>query len=189
MKFIDDEAGTRLIKTMLADPIIGEQEGVQLEPAYDFEDYRSRVNRYIIEHADSLTIYKLTHNKPMTTADYQELERILTQELGSKADYEREYQDTPFGLLVRKIAGLDHEAAMQVFSAFINEQLLNQAQINFVNKIIGYIEKNGYIEPIELSKPPFDRPTSVTRLFDAKTQQTIMDLIRQVRDNAAKAVM
>lgn len=29
-------------------------------------------------------------------ADYEELERILTQELGDSNDYKREYGDTPF---------------------------------------------------------------------------------------------
>ncbi len=31
-------------------------------------------------------------------------------------DYQREYQDTPFGLLVRKIAKLEYEAACAAFS-------------------------------------------------------------------------
>ena len=51
---------------------------------------------------------------------------MLTSELGSKEDYKREFGDTPFGVLIRKIAKLDHEAAMQAFSAFINDQSLNQ---------------------------------------------------------------
>ena len=59
---------------------------------------------------------------------------MLTSELGSKEDYKREFGDTPFGLLIRKIAKLDHEAAMQAFSAFINDQSLNQKQISFCKK-------------------------------------------------------
>jgi len=51
--------------------------------------------------------------------DYNELERVLTSELGSREDYVREFGDTPFGLLVRKIAKLDHDAAMQAFSDFV----------------------------------------------------------------------
>ena len=47
---------------------------------------------------------------------------IFTSELGSKEDYAREFKDTPFGLLVRKVAKLDHEAAMQAFSKFIKMQ-------------------------------------------------------------------
>mgnify|MGYP007094097333 FL=1 len=43
---------------------------------------------------------------------------------------------------------LDHDAAMQAFSAFINNQSLNQKQIAFVHKIINHIEKIGYMENI-----------------------------------------
>ena len=143
------------------------------------------MNRYVNEHGDTLAIYKLTHNIPLSMGDYQELERVLTQELGSREDYQREFGDTPFGLLVRKIAKLDHEAAMAAFSAFINDQSLNQKQIAFVHKIIIHIELNGYMENVsDLTKPPFDKPISFIKLFDAKTRSTLMDTINQVRDNA-----
>ena len=139
------------------------------------------------DHVNTLAIYKLTHNIPLAMGDYQELERVLTSELGSKEDYAREFGDTPFGLLIRKIAKLDHEAAMQAFSAFINDQSLNQKQIAFVNKIINHIELNGYMENVaELTKPPFDKPISFIKLFDAKTRTALMETINQVRENAVQ---
>ena len=119
--------------------------------------------------------------------DYQELERVLTSELGSKEDYKREFGDTPFGLLIRKIAKLDHDAAMQAFSSFINDQSLNQKQIAFVKKIINHIELNGYMENVsELTKPPFDKPVSFIKLFDAKTRTSLMATINQIRENAVQ---
>ena len=51
-------------------------------------------------------------------------------------DYHREFGDTPFGLMIRKIAKLDHEAAMAAFSSFINEENLNAQQIFFVQQVI-----------------------------------------------------
>lgn len=137
IRFLDEGGGApKRIVTKLTDPIIDSQEGIQLDPAYGFEDYRAKVNRYVNEHGDTLAIYKLTHNIPLAMGDYQELERVLTSELGSKEDYQREFGNTPFGLLIRKIAKLDHEAAMQAFSAFINDQSLSQNQIAFVYKVI-----------------------------------------------------
>ena len=52
--------------TRLTDPITDQQEGVQLGVAYSFEDYRDKVNRYVNEHGDTLAIYKLTHNIPLS---------------------------------------------------------------------------------------------------------------------------
>ena len=175
--------------TRLTDPIIGEQEGVQLEPPYDFEDYRAKVDRYVNENGNTLAIYKLTHNIPLSVGDYRELERVLTSELGSKEDYAREFGNTPFGLLVRKIAKLDHDAAMAAFSQFINDQSLSQKQITFVHKIINHIEQNGYMDSVTiLTKPPFDKPLSFTKLFDRKMQSEIMATINKVKDNAIVVV-
>ena len=190
IRFLDeDDGGQKRIITKLTDPIIDSQEGVQLDTAYDFEDYRAKVNRYVNEHGNTLAIYKLTHNIPLAAGDYQELERVLTSELGSKEDYKREFGDTPFGLLIRKIAKLDHEAAMQAFSAFINDQSLNQKQISFVKKIINHIELNGYMENVsELTKPPFDKPVSFIKLFDAKTRTALIATINQIRENAVQIV-
>jgi len=188
IKFIvDGGGGKQPIITHLTDPIVDQKEGEQLDPAYDFEDYRAKVNRYVNEHGNTLAIYKLTHNIQLSIGDYEELERVLTSELGSKEDYEREFGDTPFGLLIRKIAKLDHDAAMQAFSQFINDQSLNQKQIAFVYKIINHIEQNGYMESVAmLTKPPFDKPLSFTKLFDKKTQAALMNAINRVKANAVE---
>lgn len=188
IRFLDDGAHARKrVITRLTDPVIDQQEGVQLEPGYDFEDYRAKVNRYVNEHGNALAIYKLSHNIPLSRGDYRELERVLTEELGTKEDYAREFGNTPFGLLIRRIAKLDHEAAMQAFSAFINDQSLNQKQIAFVHKIIRHIEQNGYMEnATALTKPPFDKPVSFVKLFDTKTRSALLETIYQVRDNAVE---
>ena len=184
IKFLIDGEQRRIIYTNLADPILGIQEGVELEAAYDFEDYRLKVSRYVAEHGDSMAIHKLTHNIPLTALDYSELERVLTVELGSREDYAREYGETPFGLLIRRIAKLDHQAAMDAFSAFINDQSLNQQQIAFVRKVIQHVENSGYMEPAELRNPPFDKPLGFIKLFDAKRQKALIDAINQVKNNA-----
>lgn len=185
IKFLNEGGEKKNIITHLTDPIIEQQEGIQLDTAYDFEDYRAKVNRYVNEHGNTLAIYKLTHNIPLAHEDYQELERVLTSELGSKEDYKREFGKTPFGLLIRRIAKLDHDATMAAFSQFINDQSLNQKQITFLHKIINHIEQNGYIEsPAILTKPPFDKPLSFTRLFNKKMQAAIMKAIKQIKYNA-----
>ncbi len=173
------------IFTKLEDPVISSTEGQALGAAYDFADYRKKVNRYIEEHKEDPVIYKLNHNEPFMKADYEELERILTQELGNSDDYKREYGDTPFGLLVRKIAKLDHDSAMTAFSTFINDESLNQKQIEFILKIINHIENNGYIEDVKiLMKPPFDKPYSFIKMFDPKTRTALLQTIESIKNNA-----
>ena len=183
---VEGGEGQKPVYTALADPVLEQTEGKALDSGYDFGEYRERVNRYIMEHrSDTLAIHKLTQNIPLSRGDYTELEHIFTCELGSKEDYAREFRDTPFGLLVRKVAKLDHDAAMQAFSKFINDESLNAKQIAFVQKVIHYIEQNGYVESkAVLMKPPFDQPILFTRLFDGKTGSELMNTINSVKENA-----
>ncbi|WP_348620284.1 DEAD/DEAH box helicase family protein [Paenibacillus polymyxa] len=186
---IVDEDDGKFVYTNLSDTVLTVQEGLTLEEAYTFEDYRLKVNRYIETNCDHIVIHKLRNNVPLTAADYESLERIFTGELGTEDDYKREYKDTPFGLLVRKIAKLEIEAANQAFSEFINDQSLTQAQIVFVRRVIDYVVQNGYIDNVmELTKPPFDRPYSFFKLFDGSKQKQMIEAVNQIKDNAVKTV-
>lgn len=187
VKFIVDEGGRNPVYTNLADEILTVSEGKAMYQAYDFEDYKLKVNRYIEQNRDTLAIYKLRNNIPLTAFDYESLEKILTGELGTADDYKREYQGTPFGLLVRKIAKLEHEAAMVAFSEFINDESLSQVQIVFVKKVIDYIVQNGYIDNVaELTKPPFDKPQSFIKLFDGTKQKRLIETVTKIKENAVK---
>ena len=182
---VDGGRKKKPIITSLTDPIVESTEGMVLDPAYNFEDYRKKVSRYIADNADNDAIRKLTHNIPLTEEDYKELERIFTEELGNKDDYQREYGNTPFGFLVRRIAKLDHTAAMDAFSDFINDESLNQQQIDFIHKIITYIENNGYMDSfVELQKPPFDKPVNFIKLFDREKRNALVNRINQITQNA-----
>lgn len=189
IKFIADEGKKNVIYTNLSDNILAVKEGDALDSAYDFEDYRLKVNRYIEKNQDSLAIYKLRNNIPLTKKDCKNLEHILTGELGSKSDYEREFGSTPFGLLVRKVGKLEYDAAMKVFSEFINDQSLSQTQIVFVKKIVDYIVQNGYVENMaELMNPPFDKPVSFMKVFDKTKQKRIMNLVAEIKGNAVRII-
>jgi type I restriction enzyme R subunit len=186
MKFLDDESGHSIVTTTLTDLILESKDGLNLSPigTYEFEDYKKKVNRYVSEHGNVAAIHKLTHNIPLKSEDYEELERVLTQELGSQEDYKREFGDTPFGLMIRKIAKLDHAAVEQAFANFINDQSLNQSQIVFVRKVIAYVEQNGYMEDQEIAQSPFNYPFSFVKLFSTEQQRGLMFIIRQIKNNA-----
>ncbi|MGU3472835.1 DEAD/DEAH box helicase family protein [Paenibacillus sp. D51F] len=187
IKFIVDGVERPPIYTNLADEILTVNEGKAMYQAYDFEDYKRKVNRYIEQNRDTLAIYKLRNNIPLTALDYESLEKIFTGELGTAEDYKREFQDTPFGLLVRKIAKLEYEAAIVAFSEFINDESLSQAQIVFVKKVVDYIVQNGYIDSVaELIKPPFDKPQSFIKLFDGTKQKRLVEMVTKIKENAVK---
>lgn len=138
-------------------------------------------------HQDDLAIYKLRNNKPLTKKDLGTLERILWQELGTKSDYEKEYGDTPVSRLVRKIVGLDREAANEAFSKFLSEEKLNVVQIRYVKLIVDYIVANGMIEDNSvLMEEPFRSLGSIVSIFkeNMNDAQEIMNIIEQIKQNS-----
>lgn len=173
-----------IVITDLADEEIDRKSGIAMPVDDTLQNYRKKVNRYILDHTDYLAIYKLRHNKPLTKEEFSVLEGILTNELGTKEDYKREFQDTPLGILVRKVAKMEKEAIMQAFSKFINDQSLNQQQIVFIHKIIDNIEINGYIEPSALVKAPFDRPQTFIKMFNKDMQIALVQAINDLNNNA-----
>ena len=185
IQFIVGGGTKKLIFTDLEDVFAEPKAGETISDGYDFEDYKLKVNRYIEEHKDETAIFKLRNNMPLTPDDYQALTAILMKDLGNPEDYQREFGDTPLGLLVRKVAKMERDAAMRAFSSFINEQNLNQQQIVFVHKIVDYVVENGYIESIKvLMLPPFDKPQNFLRLFSDAERKRLMQIVDSIRDNA-----
>ena len=184
MRFIQAGPARRDVITHLDDLITGIEYGVEAMPGEDFADYRLKVERYLRECGNTLVVQKLHRNLPMTEYEFAELERIFTEKLGSADDYQRAYGDTPFGLLVRKLVKLDHDAAMEAFAGFINSQQLTEQQISFVRKVVDYVVENGYMEPAALAQPPFDRPQSFVRMFSTKQQMGLIAVIKKIKQNA-----
>jgi len=188
MKFAVTE-GRGIVYTNLEDKEVERVVGKEYDMETDFVNYRLKVNKYIEENKNNIAIHKLRNNIPLNEADYRILEKIFIGELGTKEDYENNFKDTPFGLLVRKVAKMERDAAMKAFSSFISEQKLNADQIVFVNKVIDYVEQNGYVESAsELIRPPFDKPQSFIKLFDSDKQKKFVSIINELKDNATKII-
>ena len=79
---------------------------------------------------------------------------------------------------------MDRGAALETFSDFINRHNLSQPQIVFVEKVIDYVVENGYLEPGDIMKPPFDKPQNFMKLFQGQEQREIYQLIVSIKDNA-----
>lgn len=185
IQLLYDGRKTKIIKTVLTDPIVETKEGEVLPIVQDFENYKKKVNRYIEENKDSLAIFKLTHNKPITDAELHELQNVFLKKLGNEADYKREFKDTPVGILVRNVAGMDKESVRDAFTSFINSQKLNQNQIVFVEKLIDYVCANGYVKTDEvLEKAPFDKPKTIYNIFEGPQLDEIFDIIDSFKRTA-----
>jgi len=159
--------------------------------ANDLKNYRKKVEFYLKEHKDELAIYKLRNNKKLTKQDLKVLEELMWKELGTQADYEKEFGDMPVNKLVRKIVGLDREAANEAFSEFLNKESLNIKQIHFVKLIVNYIVANGLIDDNKvLQEDPFRSVGSIIELFRENMEEArkIMGVIGEIKRNSEEVV-
>lgn len=182
-----DKIRRKIYYTNFTDTIIDSTEGEPIYGGNDLKNYRKKVEFYLKEHSDRLSVYKLRNNKKLSEADLKELERILWTELGSKDDYIKEYGDTPIGRLVRQIVGVDKAAVNEAFSEFLTEERLNLNQMRFVNLIVDYIAANGNIDDNKvLMGEPFKSVGSITSLFkdDMGTAKQIMEVVAQIKRNS-----
>lgn len=154
MKYIVNPA-QQIYYTDYADTLKDLKESGAIYESANLENYRQRTEKYIRAHEDLPAIRKLKNNEELTNADVSELEKVLWNELGTKADYVAEYNDRPLGEFVRSITGLDQKAAKEAFASFMDEAQLDEDQINFVNTIIEYFVQNGTMKLDVLQQSPF----------------------------------
>lgn len=185
IKFLEKQK-TKIYYTDFQDEVIGSMiDGPQVYDAYDLHNYRKKVNQYLNEHKNDIAIYKLRNNKKLTNQDFQTLEHILWNDLGTREDYEKEYGDTPITKLVREIVGLDPKAANEAFSEFLTSQKLNQNQSRFVKLIVDYVIKNGIMDKKVLQEDPFRTVGSIIELFkdNMGTAKRILKVIDEINNN------
>lgn len=185
IKYLEKEK-QQIYYTKFEDMIIAEETNTSMYNVNDLKNYKKKVEHYLKEHQDELVIYKIRNNKKITKEDLEHLENIMFNELGTKSDYEREFKDTPVAKLVRKITGLDRNAALEEFSEFLNDESLNSSQIHFIKLIVDYIVKNGMIEDKRiLTEDPFRTVGTIIELFgdDIEVRSKLLKKIDNINEN------
>ena len=153
--------------------------------------YKQRVERFLRDHKDHLTIAKLANNKPITDAELQLLEDLLFdgEERGTKADFIKEYGEQPLGAFVRSILGLEVAAANQAFADFLQVGNLQADQITFLQNIITYLTKNGTLDKRMLFQAPFTdiHDQGILGIFPEAEAGKIIRIIDEINGNAGVA--
>ena len=80
---------------------------------------------------------------------------MLKEAPGTREDFQRTYGDQPLGELIRRIVGLDRNAAKEAFAEFLAEGTLSADQIRFIDQIIEHLARNGVMNLEALYEPPF----------------------------------
>jgi type I restriction enzyme, R subunit len=194
VRFIDPEEGLKDVYTNFEDEISGKgKEHLIVKGDPQLKDYRRRVQRFVRDHQDHVTIRRLKNNEPVSKTDIAALENILFAEDGPipREEYEKIFGDRPLGVLVRSVVGLDRNAAKAAFAEFLDKAPLHPDQITFLNEVVEYLVKNGIMEPKMMFDTPFTyiHDQGLQGVFGEDMGKKVVELVRHVNDNADIAEM
>jgi type I restriction enzyme R subunit len=192
IRFIEKES-TKIVYTNFQDELSGVEEN---DGVYTFSKdqslalYRKKVESYIREHQDELTIQRIKRNLPITKLDLEQLDTKLFEAsgIGDLEQYKNTiHPDKPLGVFVRELVGLDRGAAKEAFADYLDESKFNVQQIQFVNTIIDYLTQNGVMSPAQLAKPPFS-DQHFEGVFGLFEDANVMELRNKIKNIEAKAM-
>lgn len=190
IQFIDKETQKNYFSNFTDEVIDVKEDDSLLLSANQLDDYRERVNHFLKE-ANIMAIQKLRFNRPLTTQDVAVLEKVFWEDLGSREQYEKEFGNQPLTIFIRRMVGLERQEVIFLFSEFLSNKQLNAKQIQFINKIIEYVTKNGYLEKEKFTQEPFKTVGSITELFDdsyKEIREKLLATVHQINYNAENII-
>ncbi|WP_235499003.1 type I restriction-modification enzyme R subunit C-terminal domain-containing protein [Knoellia sp. Soil729] len=156
-------------------------------PGTNFERFRAKAEAYLREHLENLALQRLRRNKQLTASDLVELEHMLAASGGQPVDIAwATEQGGSLGIFVRKLVGLDRDAAIEAFENYLDGTKFSADQVRFVNLIVDELTKNGVMEPARLFESPYTdhAPTGPDYFFPDADVEVIVDILRHVNSHA-----
>ncbi|MCR9293906.1 MAG: DEAD/DEAH box helicase family protein [bacterium] len=156
-----------------------------------FERFRDKAQAFLREHHDIEAVRKLRTNEPLTQADLDSLEGILTDNQIGTPEYidQAKRESQGFGVFVRSLVGLDREVAKKLFGDFLQGSDYNANQIEFINLIINQLVDHGIVDVSLLYESPFTdiAPQGPDAIFTSEQVDRIMQLLDDIRATATAA--
>jgi type I restriction enzyme R subunit len=139
-----------------------------LTQGIDLTQYKKRMDKLIEANRDHITINKLRRLIPLTETDLDELDRLLFEGkeeerevffrlYGDKPKVQFEIDNPPVSLLIRSLIGLERSDVETRLSEYINRSNINTQQIAFVDQLVEFFVRDGYVPVGALYEPPFDQ--------------------------------
>jgi type I restriction enzyme R subunit len=158
-------------------------------PGTNWERFRAKATAYLRAHEDHVALQRLRRNKQLTPDDLTALEQMLLDSgAGERADIDQAAQQAHgLGLFIRSLVGLDHQAAVDAFSTYLDASRFSADQIRFINLIIDELTANGVMEPARLYESPYTDHAQhgPDTVFADADVDTIVAILNTVKTNAA----
>jgi type I restriction enzyme R subunit len=174
--------------------LMGDETGVSL-PGFsvgtDQAKFVAKARAFLRQHLDHVAVAKLRMNRPLTSSDLSELERLLAESGAGAADDIRRAAEHAqgLGLFVRSLVGMDRVAAKNALGRFTDGKPLSANQLEFINLVVDHLTEHGVMEPPRLYESPFTdlTPRGPDGLFKTGDMDELMRALHAVRATAIAA--
>lgn len=149
----------------------------------DNKPYADRAREYIDK--DSPELAKLRNLDPLTNAEKDILMDVFTVQLGTLSEYNTWSGNTPLLPFLRIQTGINDEAIQTKFGSFLNNNVLDEMQLTFMQQIIEYARVNGDVTTGDLMKVSPFCDVNIMELFGAEK----FDYLKQLINGLHKTVV
>ena len=152
----------------------------------DMARFRMKARHFLRANENHIAVMKLRRNEPLTATDLAELERLFVAAGALPTELETVKADGGLGLFIRSLVGLDREAAVRAFEAFMAGRTLSANQIEFIDMIIEHLTERGAMDPRLLYESPFTdiNPMGLGGVFEKPDAAKVISILDEVRRRA-----
>ncbi len=152
------------------------------------ENYLNKIQEILKKNQDHPTVMKIRNNIKLNETDIEGLIELLHINAPDidKAKILEVFEQEPLGLFIRKILGLDREAAKKAFAQFLQNRTLSSSQQHFMNTVIDHLTSVGYIDAKDLYEQPYTdfHTFGLEGLFNTSEQDILFEIISDIKRNA-----
>jgi len=149
--------------------------------------FRRKVEHFLKEHEDHITILKLKRAEQLTEQDIEELNKLFAAEglEDQEALEELSSGKGGLGLFIRSVVGMSREAVQAALADFVSDKTSNQ--ITFVEKVIAELCSNVVIDPARLYESPYTdtNELGVAGIFDDADVTDFIHILDDITRRAA----
>ena len=132
--------------------------GSEAQPIKLDATYEQRVIDYLAKHTNNAVLKKIQNLEQLTTADFEELQRIFWEEIGTREEYDAMTKGkrchTNVAAFIRTINGINRTKALKIYAEFIKDADLTAEQEQYLKNILDYVCVNGDIELSDFMEHP-----------------------------------
>jgi type I restriction enzyme, R subunit len=154
----------------------------------DLEPYRKRIEKFVRDNQNNITIHRIKNNKPITRKELDELEGLILTMDGSltREAFDKALDGQTLGQFIRSIVGLDTNAAKEAFAEFLRQRQLTADQQTFINRLINFLSVRGTIEQSLLFDVPFTdiNHAGITGVFSFDDTEKVIGILNQINKTA-----